>query len=99
MTPGDARVLDGTPHSRVHPDQETLSGGPVGSQTLTDGPLEPLLRAIFDGFDAASIRYLVLRNYDGLPAVRRPGGDVDLLICPNHIDRAADLVRDIAASQ
>jgi thymidylate kinase len=71
----------------------------VGSQTLTDGPLEPLLHAIFDGFDAAAIRYLVLRNYDGLPAVRRAGGDVDLLICPNHIDRAADLVRDIAAAQ
>lgn len=53
-----------------------------------------LLTELFDLWNQEEIGYLVLRNYEELPAFT--GNDIDILIDPQELDRAQDLLRGLA---
>ncbi len=53
-------------------------------------PLAEFLEGAFQDWEAHEVRYLVLRNYDGLPT--RVGNDVDILVEPALLGRAEALL-------
>lgn len=57
-------------------------------------PLSEFLPAFFRALDAENVRFCVLRNYEGFPAINL-GSDVDLLIQPDALPRALRAIRSI----
>jgi hypothetical protein len=58
-------------------------------------PFSEFLAALFDALSAAGVRPCVLRNYQGFPSANL-GNDIDLLIAPADLPRAAQAIRSIA---
>lgn len=56
--------------------------------------LAEFLSAVFEGFERRSVRFCVLRNYEGLPE-SNVGSDVDLLIEPADVGKAVDALRSV----
>ncbi len=59
-------------------------------------PFNTFLSALFEGLRHGNVPYVVERNYQTLPEEIRPGGDVDLLVCPEQFPMAERLVLDCA---
>ena len=63
---------------------------------LTMAPLEAFLKELFASFEYQTIRYVVERNWEQLPARIRYGGDLDLIIESDRFEQAIELLQTSA---
>ena len=73
----------------TRPDEAPTSGD-TGATDLTN-----LVTNIFQAWGEAGIRFVILRNYEGLPACTT--NDIDVLIAPEQLQRAEQIL--VAAAQ
>jgi len=68
----------------------------AGNNTLSPPfPVEVFIKGVLASFNSASVCYLILRNYEGLP--RRCGHDLDILVARRDSRKAVALIEAKAA--